>query len=208
MGVLGRRDPGEGIFRYIKPLVRQGVHNPGVPRALLSKFYSDLFLTWILDDCKDKGEDESETGDTVDPDTNFLLLSKRYSDIHTSKSLSHLQQRIEMGKPLSLTEKSDGKLYAKYRVNSSLTKLIQIKTVVSPSETATAGSPTFTLEVAVGEPISTSSRENGTYVPCLAVSVCGDELDSPRTSYHIVRSDWMERQCDGTWKLPGLVDFH
>ncbi|KAL3943124.1 MAG: hypothetical protein SGARI_000048 [Bacillariaceae sp.] len=77
---------GEGIFRYLKPLVRKGVHNPGVPQALLSKYYSDLFLTWILDDRKMNQDNDEDDGDMVDDETKFLCLSKRYSDIHTSRS--------------------------------------------------------------------------------------------------------------------------
>ena len=52
---------GEGLLRYIKPLVKQGIHKPTFAKNLFNKYYSDRFLQLVLGLDIQYDEDDTET---------------------------------------------------------------------------------------------------------------------------------------------------
>ena len=187
---------GEGIFRFLKPLVRRGVHNPGVPQALLSKFYSDMSLSWILNTTP---EDMEDMDDTIDPNKNFLQMAKRYTDVHTYQGIDKLQSRLQAMKSLSLVCCNDA-LFAKVKINSGMTKFVEVSAMTN----ATSGdSPsTFKMEVTLETNIAFMDVDEPLmFEPCAAVPVYGASIDD--CGYYIFKADWKELHHDMQWKLPG-----
>lgn len=197
---------GEGIFRFLKPLIRRGIHNPGACRALLVKYFSDKFITWILEKANslpeddDDDEDDETVGGDRDTESDYLRLTKRYCDVNTHQSKSKLQERLDDNLPISLVE-SDNKLYAKYKVDKKTTKLVRV-VIQQESATHLNGSDVFNL-ILVDEEVD--DIQISACQPCIACPIyVNDEDGVTQCFYYVVSSLWKEMISNGNWVLPTL----
>lgn len=193
---------GEGIFRYLKPLVRRGVHNPGVPQALLAKYYSDFSLSWILDKSYKEDFDVPDGEDDEDMDDNnlFMTLSKRYTKVHTFRSLWHLQNRLEKGMAVSIIEYR-GKFYAKCNIGTG-PQLFSI----NHTPTSSRGIESFHLSVGPqiisGDLINNVSVDDPLYHPCIGLPLFN--VHGVVTSFLVILASWKELYHNMQFQLPSL----
>lgn len=196
---------GEGIFRYLKPLVRRGVHNPGVPRALLKKFYADTTLSWILDLSKNDHQfvfcdEEDDSEDILDDETSrFLLLSKRYTDIHTYRDLESLVKAISNDEPLGIVHLNDGSFHAQCNIRGKKS-LIPLSLV---SCSTVCSFPTFIIAASIGSISQIDLGASTGFSPCLAspVQPSGNGHDQ-KVTYSIVTENWLELDSNFLWVYP------
>ena len=90
---------GEGLLRYIKPLVKQGIHKPTFAKNLFNKYYSDRFLQLVLGLDIQYNEDDTET-----------VPMERYTKLRTYLSIQRIREDIENGEAVSAIIKKDGTL--------------------------------------------------------------------------------------------------
>ena len=180
-----------------------GVHNPGVCLALLKKFYADATLSWILETAPnttaEDGQQDDDTDDYVDATNQFLLLSKRYTDIHTFRDLEAVTRAIESNAPLSILQNAAGAFFVQYKSPEGK-KLNRLH--LSPNNEGLSYLPTFT----VGESTETEDHDAmGSFSPCLAVPVQPREItDDHQVEYAVISESWCELNADFQWVLPGL----
>ena len=98
---------GEGLLRYVKPLVRQGVHKKTFPKTLFTKFYRDKLLQQML-----KLDLTEEINDNEDDETEET--GKRYTRFRVYKNLEQIEKTLEEGNALSIFISEDNEIYCMY----------------------------------------------------------------------------------------------
>ena len=98
---------GEGLLRYLKPMIRQGVHKTNFSKKLLNTFYKDRFLQIVVNVNVEETEDTQEGEQRDDVDV-------RYTKFRTYKSLSTVKEAVEEGKSVSVIVGITNKIYVSY----------------------------------------------------------------------------------------------
>ena len=84
---------GEGILRYVKPIITQGTHKANFAKNLMMKYYMDRLLQNILEmDVDDNQECQDEK------DLNLV----RYTKFQTYGNLSEVKEILTLGDCISV----------------------------------------------------------------------------------------------------------
>ena len=183
---------GEGILREIKQYVTQGTYHPWFAKSALTRYYKTKTMSMILDGDFFETDDDDDEAECENRSGNYTMYY-RYSNKQS------VEECIEEGQPLSGIVLSDNRVCCAVGRNRKL-EFYELR--IEDDNSKYIHSTYYSL-IKLGDLIETETDGNNIFVeyalilPCLDDSegvLCNDDGGSFHY-YHIVDSNWKERNC-------------
>ena len=189
---------GEGLLKYIKPMVKQGSHKITFAGKTMSMYYKDRFLQTIMD--LDLNNDEKE---------DIAKANVRYGNFRTYSNMEQIEASLNDGKALSVIILKDNTICISFKEN----KLHKTITLVINDDDGKYIDMTYvtTLSLGLKEIIDRKKLQEGLNVSMwgLAIPYKTDTNGAPL--YYIITHTWKERCLNPlhnviTFDLPKAYD--
>lgn len=193
---------GEGMLRFVKPLVKRGLGQTGVYKCTLKKLYQIRAINNMINNQDQMIEDEIHSCDKEGTDEFFD--KERYRKFHSYRNLLEIEGNIEEKKVLScaffVKEKKFFSIYQRRK------KKFVIEIILSDAETK-LGTCIFNAKLALlstTKEISEISKKHKDYVSALLLPFKIITVNE-NVKYYILSENHYEYTKDFTWRLPSLM---
>ena len=193
---------GEGILRFVKPLIKRGLGQLGVYRCTLQKLYQFRAINNMIHNHDIMIDDEINTSEKEDSEDFFD--KERYRRFHSYKSYLEIEQNIQEKKTLSCTYYVTGKIF--FFIYQQKKKKLVVELLLSNAETKDS---TCTFNVNLAHFDSTKqmtelSKRHNDYVSVLALPF-EKKRDNENIKYYLFSEHHFEYNEHETWILPCLM---
>ena len=182
---------GEGLLRFIKPMVKQGVHKSTFAQNLLTNFYKDRFLQILIDLNVEAGEDTQDGEEREETDV-------RYTKFRTYKNVNNIHDSIQNGNAISIIISKNTKLYVSH-YNGKEHKICQI---ITDDDTGKSIDATYITKLSLGssENVDRKKLTKKENVEMWGLALPYHTKEDGSHMYYIITDTWKQRVRDAVTK--------
>ena len=171
---------GEGLLKYIKPMVKQGSHKITFAEKTMKMYYKDRFLQNILD---------------VDlNDNDDAKISVRYGKFRTYKNIEQIEESLAKKKAISVIILHDNTMHVSFYEN----KIHTIRELIAHDDDGVFIDSTYTTAISLGmkKIVCRSNLTKETYASMWGLAVPLKTGLNGIQQYYIITNTWKERCLD------------